>query len=81
MNRSRVAGACDKTFQIPGVIGIVLKDKYSVFTAIQLESSPRKELKNKVRERVPAVLFIENANSRIYSEVVKTLKNDYIMGK
>ena len=58
-----------------------VKDKYSVFTAIQLESSPRKELKNKVRERVLAVLFIENANSRIYSEVVKTLKNDYIMGK
>ena len=58
-----------------------VKDKYSVFTAIQLESSPRKELKNKVRERVLAVLFIDNANSRIYSETVKTLKNDYIMGK
>ena len=34
-----------------------------------------------MRERVLAVLFIENSNRRIYSEIVKTLENDYLIGQ
>ena len=34
-----------------------------------------------MRKRVLSVLFIENSNRRIYSEIVKTLDNDYLMGQ
>ena len=65
MNQARVLEAWSGTFQIPGVIRIVLKDKHSGIAVSQLESKANKELKNEVRERVLAVLFIENSNRTI----------------
>ena len=46
-----------------------------------MDSTAKKALKNEVREWLPAVLFIENTNRRIHSELVKTLKNYYLMGQ
>ena len=59
----------------------MLKDKYSGVAVIQLESAATKPLKNEVRERVLAVLFIDNSNKMIYYELVKTLEDDYLMGQ
>ena len=81
MNRARVAESCGGTFLIPGVIDIVLKYKHSGVSFSELESTAKKALKNEVRKRLMAVLFIDNSNSRIYSELLKTLENDYLMGQ
>ena len=81
MNRARVVEACGGQFQLPGVIIIVLKDKHSGVAVSQMDSTTKKSLKNEVRKRVLAVLFIENANRRIYYETMKTLENDYLMGQ
>ena len=74
MNQSRVAESCGGTFQIPGVIDIVLKDKHSRVVVSQIDSTAKNSLKNDVRERVLAVLYIENANRRIYAELLQALK-------
>ena len=81
LNLARVAEACDRTIQIPGVINIVLKDKHSGFSVSQLNSTAKEALNNEVCERVLLVLYIENSNRRIYYELLNTLKNDYIMGQ
>ena len=81
MNRARVDKACRGTFHLPGVIDIALKEKPSGVAVSQLESTAKNELKNKVCGRGLAFLFIDNYNRRIYSEIVKTLKNDYLMGQ
>ena len=80
MNQARVVEACGGTFQLPGVINIVLKDKHSGVVASQLGSTYNKALKNKLCERVLAVPFIDNSNRMIYSELVKTLENNYFVG-
>ena len=67
--------------KLPGVINIVLKEKHSGSAVIHLDSTAKKELKNEVLERILTVLFIDNSNRRIYSELVKTLENDYSMGQ
>ena len=46
-----------------------------------MDSTAKKALMNEVHERLPAVLFIENANRRMHSELVKTLENYYLMGQ
>ena len=46
-----------------------------------MDSTYKKSLKNKVRKRILVVLFIDNFNSRIYSEIVNTLENDYLVGR
>ena len=74
MYQERVAETCGGTFQLPGVIDIVLKDKHSGVSVSELDSTSKKELNNELLERVLAVVFIENANSRIYSELEKNLK-------
>ena len=81
MYQERFAEACCGTFQIQGVINIVLKEKHSGSAVIHLDSTAKKELKNEVLERILTVLFIDNSNRRIYSELVKTLENDYSMGQ
>ena len=63
------------------MINILLKNKHSGVVVSQLKSTANKALKNEVREWVLTVLFIDNSNRRIYSELVKTLENDYIMGQ
>ena len=72
---------CGGTFQIPGVIDKVLRDKHSGVAVSKLESTAKKVLKNEVRERVLAIIFIDNSNMRIYSELVKTLDNAHLMGQ
>ena len=59
----------------------MLKEKHSGVAVSELESTSKKALNNEVRERVPAVLFIDNDNMRIYSELVNTLENNYFMGQ
>ena len=59
----------------------MLKDKHSGVTVIQLDSTTKKALKNEVHEWVLVVLFIDNFNRRIYSELVKTHENDYLVGQ
>ena len=59
----------------------MLKDKHSGVVVSEMESKDKKALKNKVRQWVLAVLFIENKNRKVYSELVKTLEDDYLMGK
>ena len=65
MNQTIFAEVCGGTFQLPGVIYIVLKDKHSGFLANELDSTAKKLLNNKVHERALVVLFIDNANRRI----------------
>ena len=81
MNQSIVAELFSVTFQLPVVINILLKYKHSVIAVSQMNSTTKKSLKNEVREQVLVVLFIDNSNKRIYSELVKTLENDYLMGQ
>ena len=59
----------------------MLKNKHNGVAVIQLESTAKKDLKNNMREQVLAVLFVDISNRRIYSELVKTHTNDYIMGQ
>ena len=75
MNRDRVDEEWGVTFQLPGVI------KCSLVLVCQLESRAKKALNNKVSERVMKVLFMDNANRIIFSELVKTLEKNYLMGK
>ena len=79
MNQSIVAELFSVTFQLPVVINILLKYKRSIIAVSQMESTPKKSLKNEVREQVLVVLFIDNSNKRIYSELVKTLENYYLL--
>ena len=65
MNRVRFAEACGGTFKIPEVIYILLRDKHNVVAVSQLDPTSKKALKDEVRERVLAVLFIDNSNRRI----------------
>ena len=81
MNPSRVDEIFGRTFQLPGVIDIVLKDKHSGVAVIQLESTGKKALKNKVPEQVLAVIFIENSNRRIYYDLLKTLEMNILWGR
>ena len=60
------------------MINILLKYKHSGVEFIQLDSKSKKALKNEVFEQVLAVLFIDNSNRRIYSELVNTLENDFM---
>ena len=59
----------------------MLKNKHNGVAVSQLESTAKKDLKNNMRERVLEVIFIKNDNRRIYSELVKTHENDYLMGQ
>ena len=59
----------------------MLKDKHSGVVVNELDSTAYKALKNKVRKWVLAFLFIDNSIRRIYSDLVKTLENDYLMGQ
>ena len=81
MNRARVVEACGGKFQLPGVIIIVLKDKHSGVAVSQMDSTDKKAIKKKVRERLLAVLFIDNSNRIIYSGLLKILENDHLMGQ
>ena len=81
MNQTIVAEACGGKFQLPGMINLVSKEKHSAVAVSQLGSTAKKALKNEVCELVLEVLFIDNSNKRIYSELVKTLENDYLMGQ
>ena len=59
----------------------MLKDKNSGVVVSQLDYTAKKAPKNKVREQLLAVIFVDNTNRRIYSELVKNLENDYIMSQ
>ena len=59
----------------------MLKDKHSGVAVSQLDTTDKKPINNKVIERVMVVLFIENDNRRVYSEIVRTLENNYLMGQ
>ena len=59
----------------------MLKDKQSGVAVSELDSTAKKWLKNEVCVWVLAVIFIDNGNRRIYSELVKTLENEYLVGQ
>ena len=59
----------------------MLKYKQRGVTVSVLDSTDKKALKNKVCGRVLAVLFIENKNRSLYSELTNTLENDCLMGQ
>ena len=65
VKRERVAEACGGEFQLPVLIDMALKYKYSGVAVSQLEYAAKKALNNEVRELLLAVLFIDNANRRI----------------
>ena len=79
MNQARVAAACGENFQFQGVINIFLKYKHSGVGVSELDSITKKALKNKLRKRLMAVLFIDNSNRRIYSKLFNTLENDCLI--
>ena len=58
MNRARIAESWGGALQLPGVINIVFKDKFSGVEVSQLDSTANKALNNKVCERLLVVLFI-----------------------
>ena len=63
------------------MINILLKNKHSGVVVSKLNSTANKALKNEVHERVLAVLFIEITNRITYSDIMKTLENDYLVGQ
>ena len=63
------------------MINILLEDKNSGIDISTTDLTVKKEVKNEAHRRVMAFLFIKNANRRLYSETLKTLKNDYLMGQ
>ena len=81
MNQEMFTEACSGTFKLSRVFDIVLKDKQSGFVVSQMDTTDKKALKNEVHERVPAIIFIENSNRRIYYELLNTLEKDYFMGQ
>ena len=81
MNQARVSEACGGTFQTPGVINPFLKEKLIGVAASEMESISKKVLNNKLHKWVLAVLFIDNSNRIIYSEILNILENDYLMGQ
>ena len=62
MNRTRVAESYSRTFHLPGVINILLKDKQSGVLVSKMDSTYIKSIKNEVHKRLLVVLFIENIN-------------------
>ena len=81
MNQARVSEACGGTFKLPGVTEIVLKDKNCGVVVSELNPTAKKALKNEVRGQVLTILFIDNANRIIYSDLLKTLENYNLMGQ
>ena len=73
MNQARVSEACGGTFQTPGVINPFLKEKLIGVAASEMESIAKKVLNNKLHKWVLAVLFIDNSNRIIYSEISNIL--------
>ena len=81
MYQERFAEACCGTFQIQGVINIVLKEKHSGAAVNELYSTDKEAFKKEVCERLLVVLFIKKDNRIIYYELAMNIENDYLMGQ
>ena len=79
MNWLQLAEASGSIFKLPLVTIIVLTDKYIVATIGMLYATNNKAYNNEICERALAVIFINITNIKVYSELLNTLKNDYLI--
>ena len=63
------------------MIDIVFSDKHSRIAIKTLYPTAKKVLNNKVHTLFLVDPFIENINMRLYSDLLKTLKFNYLMGQ